>query len=161
MQANRRRDTTPELAVRRRLHAAGYRYFVDRRPLTTLRWKADLVFPVKRVAVFIDGCYWHGCPEHYKVPTVNREYWAPKIERNRVRDRAFDQALAEAGWRVVRAWEHEAPESVVDRVEAALKEGTAWSSNLHSPKRLSQELGDTLPVTRREVAHPVKHHVER
>ena len=120
MQANGRRDTSPELAVRRQLHAAGQRYFVDRKALPDLRWKADLVFPGKRVAVFIDGCYWHGCPKHFKLPSVNREYWAPKIERNRERDRRFDQALLDADWQVVRAWEHEAPESVVARVMEAL-----------------------------------------
>lgn len=120
MQANRRRDTSPELAVRRLLHASGYRYFVDRRAIPNLRWKADLVFPGRRVAVFIDGCYWHGCPEHFKLPSVNRGYWGPKIERNRERDRLFDQALEEAGWEVVRAWEHEAPEAVAARIEAVL-----------------------------------------
>lgn len=120
MQANRRRDTSPELRVRRILHAAGYRYFVDHRALREVRWKADLVFPRRRVAVFIDGCYWHGCPQHYKAPSVNTEYWGPKIERNRERDRLFDQALADAGWEVVRAWEHEAPDVVAARVEAAV-----------------------------------------
>lgn len=120
MQANRRRDTSPEMRLRRALHGMGYRYFVDRRALPDVRWKADLVFPGRRVAVFVDGCYWHGCPEHYSVPNVNREYWGPKIERNKERDRLFDAALRDAGWRVVRAWEHEPVEEVAARVAVIL-----------------------------------------
>jgi DNA mismatch endonuclease (patch repair protein) len=120
MQANRRRDTTPELRLRRLLHAQGLRYYVDRRALKDLRWKADLVFPRTRVAVFVDGCFWHGCPEHSATPRVNRGYWAPKIARNQQRDREFDRLLREAGWTVVRAWEHEPVEAVATRVMAAV-----------------------------------------
>lgn len=125
MQANRRRDTSPELRLRRLLHAAGYRYYVDRRALPDLRWKADLVFPRARVAVFVDGCYWHGCPDHFKPPKVNSGYWGPKIERNRERDAKFDQALDAAGWTVVRAWEHEPSEAVATRVAAAVDKSEA------------------------------------
>lgn len=121
MQANRRRDTGPEMRLRQELFARGLRYFVDRRPFKTVRWRADLVFPRSRVAVFVDGCYWHGCPEHYSVPRVNTDYWAPKIEGNQARDRNFDELLRAAGWTVVRVWEHEDVDEVADRVEAAVR----------------------------------------
>lgn len=107
MRANRGRDTKPELRLRRALHALGYRYRVDSRPLPSLNRRADLTFPGARVAVFVDGCYWHGCPEHYRQPVANGEtYWAPKIAANRARDEDTNARLREAGWRVVRVWEH-------------------------------------------------------
>lgn len=121
MQANRRRDTKPELRVRSILHARGLRYRVDFRPLRAVRWKADVVFTRAKVAVFIDGCYWHQCPEHSKPPSRNVEYWGPKLEKNVARDREFDRQLRESGWTVVRAWEHESPRAVADRVEAAVR----------------------------------------
>ncbi len=121
MQANRSRDTSPEMAVRRLLHRHGLRYFVDRKALPNLRWRADIVFPRSKIAVFIDGCYWHGCPEHFKPPTRNRDYWGPKITGNRERDAKHDQALVEAGWTVIRVWEHENPAVVADRIEAAVR----------------------------------------
>lgn len=107
MQANRRRDTTPELALRRALHALGYRFRVDYPPIPNLRRRADIVFTRQRLAVFVDGCFWHRCPEHGTLPKSNADYWAPKLARNVERDRETDAALAEAGWRVVRVWEHE------------------------------------------------------
>src|SRR5579884_3371025 len=108
MSAQRRRDTLPELALRRRLHAMGLRYRVDTAPLATLRRKADVVFGPARVAVFVDGCFWHGCAQHGgRRHDVNKWYWPDKIARNRSRDHDTDQALAEAGWAVVRVWEHD------------------------------------------------------
>jgi DNA mismatch endonuclease (patch repair protein) len=121
MQANRSRDTGPEMRVRRLLHHRGLRYFVHRRPVAELRNRADLVFPTPRVAVFIDGCYWHGCPEHYSSPKVNAEYWSPKIAGNKARDSKVDRALRDAGWTVIRAWEHEDPSDVADRIEEAVR----------------------------------------
>lgn len=121
MQANRRRDTKPELKVRQILFARGLRYFVDRRPIKDVRWKADIVFPRAQVVVFIDGCYWHGCPDHYSTPRVNTGYWAPKIAGNQERDRKFDEILGARGWTVVRAWEHEDPIQVADRVETVVR----------------------------------------
>jgi DNA mismatch endonuclease (patch repair protein) len=129
MQANRSRDTQPELRLRRILHGRGLRYFVNRRALASARWKADLVFPTQRIAVFVDGCYWHGCPEHYSLPRVNTAYWAPKIEGNRTRDRRFDELLRAAGWTVIRAWEHEDPVDVADRVEAAFRTAQPGSTD--------------------------------
>jgi DNA mismatch endonuclease, patch repair protein len=116
-----RRNTAPEMAVRRELHRQGLRYFVHRRPLKDLRREADVVFPTQRVAVFIDGCFWHGCPEHGTSPASNRWYWPEKIERNRARDRDTDFKLGEAGWAVVRIWEHEVPSSAARRVAHTVK----------------------------------------
>jgi len=120
MQGNRRRDTLPEMAVRRLIHARGMRYRVDARPLASLNRRADLVFVGPKVALFIDGCFWHGCPEHSSIPKTNSDYWAPKIARNVERDKDTTEKLEAAGWRVLRAWEHEEARSVADRVEAAV-----------------------------------------
>jgi DNA mismatch endonuclease, patch repair protein len=121
MQANRSRDTGPELAVRRLLHAHGFRYRVSARPLPALRRQADIVFPKKRIAIFIDGCFWHGCPEHGRAEfRHNTQYWPAKIETNRVRDEETNRLLEDAGWTVLRYWEHEDPVDVVTRIETAL-----------------------------------------
>lgn len=127
MQANRRRDTAPEMAIRRLVHAAGLRYRVDARPLPTARHTADMIFIRARVAVFIDGCWWHGCADHYRPPASNTTYWAGKVTRNRERDLLANEALTAAGWTVVRIWEHEAPESAARRIEAIVR-GTATGS---------------------------------
>lgn len=121
MQANRGRDTAPELAVRRLLHAAGLRYRVDTRPLADLNRRADLVFTRAKVAVFVDGCFWHGCPDHHTVSRTNPEFWADKVRRNRERDSETDLLLEQAGWQVIRAWEHEDPQDVASFVEEALQ----------------------------------------
>jgi DNA mismatch endonuclease, patch repair protein len=110
MRGNRKRDTGPELAVRRAVHRCGLRYRVAVRPIPGLPWTADLVFRGSGVAVFVDGCFWHGCPDHYVPPRSNSGYWVPKIERNRSRDRRVDEVLRSAGWVVIRIWEHEDPE---------------------------------------------------
>ncbi|MFT4219340.1 MAG: very short patch repair endonuclease [Microbacterium sp.] len=120
MLGNRSRDTTPELAVRRRLHALGYRYRVDVRPEPAIRRRADVVFTRQRVAVFIDGCFWHQCPEHFRMPAANREYWSAKIERNHERDAETSARLAEAGWTVLRFWEHEPVDEIVERIADAV-----------------------------------------
>lgn len=116
MLSNRRRDTGPELAVRRILHARGYRYRVDYRALPSRRWRIDIAFTRIRLAVFIDGCFWHGCPQHATIPKSNADYWAPKLARNVERDRRSDADLGAAGWIVRRFWEHEQPEVVADSV---------------------------------------------
>ena len=120
MQANRGRDTGPELDLRRLLHAAGLRYRVTYAPLPGVRCRPDIVFTRAKVAVFVDGCFWHGCPEHGTRPRANREYWDDKIARNRARDRRNNAAFEAAGWRVMRFWEHvpanEAAAAVVEVV---------------------------------------------
>jgi DNA mismatch endonuclease (patch repair protein) len=126
MSTQRREGTGPEIALRRALHANGLRYRVHRAPLPTMRRKADIVFGPAHVAVFVDGCFWHGCPEHgRRRHDVNGWYWPEKIARNRTRDESTDIALVAAGWRVVRVWEHEvsgpaAVSAAVARVTAAL-----------------------------------------
>ena len=116
MRANRSRDTKPELRVRRLLHARGLRYKVAKRPIPALRRTADLVFSGPRVAVFIDGCYWHGCPEHFTMPTTNSDYWSTKIGRNQARDRETTSRLEDRGWLVLRFWEHETPAAVAEEI---------------------------------------------
>ncbi|MEU0883095.1 very short patch repair endonuclease [Lentzea sp. NPDC005914] len=120
MRGNKSRDTGPEVKLRSLLHARGLRYRVSARPLPSLRRTADIVFPKARVAVFVDGCYWHGCSEHYRPSSTNSEFWWKKIAGNRERDAETNQLLSEAGWTVVRAWEHEEPERVADRVANAV-----------------------------------------
>ncbi|MFC4588736.1 very short patch repair endonuclease [Sphaerisporangium corydalis] len=115
MQANKGRDTKPELSLRRTVHALGLRYRVGARPLPKVRRTADLLFPRAKVAVFLDGCFWHGCPVHHSVAVTNAAYWAEKVRRNRERDAETDRLLTEEGWLVIRVWEHESP------VEAALR----------------------------------------
>lgn len=116
MRANRGADTAPELALRRALHARGLRYRKHAAPLEGLRCKADVVFSAAKVAVFVDGCFWHRCPEHGELPRSNREWWDAKLSRTWYRDRGNDEALRAAGWTVVRVWEHEDPAAVALRI---------------------------------------------
>lgn len=117
MSVQRAQDTGPELAVRRRLHAMGLRYRVNTQPLLELRRRADVVFRRERIAVFIDGCFWHGCPTHGgRRHAVNGWYWPEKIDRNRRRDADTNDRLKCAGWTVVRVWEHERPEEAAQRI---------------------------------------------
>jgi DNA mismatch endonuclease (patch repair protein) len=116
MRANKGRDTKPEMALRSAVHALGLRYRVSGRPLKELRRTADLVFPKARVAVFLDGCFWHGCPQHHSVAATNADFWARKVAGTIERDRDTDMRLAEAGWVSVRIWEHEDPLEAARRV---------------------------------------------
>lgn len=116
MKANRRRDTRPELRIRRILHSRGLRYRTDYAPGEDRRRRADIVFTRARIAVFVDGCFWHGCPEHFIPPKSNPEYWGPKIETNRRRDAETTAQLHEAGWTVMRFWEHEDPKAAADGI---------------------------------------------
>jgi DNA mismatch endonuclease, patch repair protein len=119
--ANRRRNTRPERALRSVLHARGLRFRKDLPVRACGRLvRPDIVFPRARVAVFVDGCYWHVCPEHGTAPQRNSAYWARKLQLNVERDRAVDKALTAAGWRVIRIWEHERPEAAAKLVEAEL-----------------------------------------
>lgn len=122
MIGNRGRDTSPELAVRRLVHATGLRYRVNARPVPGLRRTADLVFRPSKVAVFIDGCFWHGCPRHGSVPKTNVEFWGAKIDGNRRRDRETGRHLRREGWLVLRFWEHEDPTVVAARVASAVRD---------------------------------------
>ena len=120
-----RRDTRPELELRRALHARGRRFFVDRPVPGLSRCRPDLLFPRLRVAVFVDGCFWHWCEEHAQLPGANAAYWRQKLLDNRRRDTAATDRLTEAGWRVVRVWEHEPLDAAVARVEQVLDDAQA------------------------------------
>ena len=123
MQANKSRDTQPELAVRRLLHARGLRYRVGSMPLPGLRRRADIVFTKQRVAVFIDGCFWHGCQEHgRKSFQHNVDYGPAKIATNMERDLDTTARLSAEGWHVMRFWEHEDPADVAAAIERAVAE---------------------------------------
>ncbi len=122
MRRQRRRDTVPEIALRRELQRRGRRFHVDRAPLPGLRRRADLVFPRLRVAVFVDGCFWHACPEHTTAPRANAAWWSTKLAANVARDRDTDRRLVEAGWTVVRVWEHLSPDAAADVVDATLEQ---------------------------------------
>jgi DNA mismatch endonuclease (patch repair protein) len=120
-------DTSIELAVRQRLWARGLRYRVRAR----LPGRPDIVFSRARLAVFIDGCFWHGCDSHYRAPRTNPSYWAEKVRRNTQRDRHNDELLSMEGWRPLHVWEHEIrqnPEAVVESVVAAVESRQATPS---------------------------------
>lgn len=121
MQANRRRDTRPEIALRSLLHASGFRYRVDLRlDIEGKKVRPDIVFTRKRVAIFVDGCFWHCCPEHGHTPVTNESYWSPKLLGNQQRDQRNSALLEASGWIVMRIWEHEPAEEAAVRVSAAL-----------------------------------------
>jgi DNA mismatch endonuclease (patch repair protein) len=120
MSRQKSRDTQLELNLRKALHASGLRYRVHRRPLKGIRREADVIFGPAKVAVFVDGCFWHGCPEHATWPKNNAEFWRNKIEGNRVRDADTDARLAAAGWLAVRIWEHESAAEAAERVRTAV-----------------------------------------
>jgi DNA mismatch endonuclease (patch repair protein) len=122
MSRQKSRNTGTEMGLRRILHARGFRYRVHRRPLPALRREADIVFIGLRIAVFVDGCFWHGCPEHATWPKNNAAFWRTKIEGNRQRDFDTDVRLADAGWMVIRVWEHEPAETAATRVAPAVIE---------------------------------------
>jgi len=107
--------------MRRALHAMGLRYRVNARPLPELRRTADIVFRSAKIAVFVDGCFWHGCPEHYIAPESHVEYWFEKILRNQARDRETDAALEEAGWLSLRYWEHVRVEEATKAIAAHVR----------------------------------------
>ncbi len=122
MRANRRRDTRPERRVRSLLHARGVRFRVDHRVVAgSISVRPDVVFTRARLALFVDGCFWHACPLHGNEPQRNQAYWTPKLRRNASRDQAVTAALEDDGWLVIRAWEHEAPEEVAECVLRALR----------------------------------------
>lgn len=134
MQRMPRRDTSPELALRRELHARGLRYRlrVDRLP-----GRPDVVFPGARLAVFVDGCFWHACPEHAVMPKNNRDWWMAKLEGNVARDRRKDEALLQLGWTPFHVWEHDVPTPAADAVEAV------WR---RLPNRVARRRQDVGPL---------------
>src|SRR6266516_352120 len=127
MRAIRRTGTKPEVALRSELHRLGYRYRKDHRLdlADGVRVRPDIVFTARKVAVFVDGCFWHCCPEHGSRPASNTWYWEPKLRRNVDRDRTADVALGQAGWTVIRFWEHESIEAAVAEVVGVLGAGSS------------------------------------
>jgi DNA mismatch endonuclease (patch repair protein) len=117
MRANKGRDTRPERALRSALHARGLRYRVNARPLPEVRRTADVVFPGQRIAVFLDGCFWHGCSEHHRPASKNSEFWSSKVEGTKARDADTDRQLTQQGWTTIRVWEHEDPNEAAERIE--------------------------------------------
>ena len=126
MRRQARRDTKPEMLLRRALFARGLRYRVDRAPLSGLRRRADIVFAAAKVAVYVDGCFWHSCPQHATVPKNNQQWWIDKLDANVRRDRDTDRQLIDAGWRVVRVWEHEDMQAAADRVMKAVRPESSY-----------------------------------
>lgn len=116
MKAVKQKDTKPEIQLRSLLYSKGLRYRVDTKPLEALNRRADIVFRSSKVAVFVDGCFWHGCPEHGTWPKANAEFWKAKIKRNQERDADTNRCLIEAGWLVIRIWEHENPEEMSEKI---------------------------------------------
>ncbi|MEO3798451.1 very short patch repair endonuclease [Nonomuraea sp. B1E8] len=131
MRANRRSDTKPEVMLRSALHRLGYRYRKDLRlDLKGVKVRPDIVFTARKVAVFVDGCFWHVCPDHGRQPTTNEWYWTPKLRRNMERDQLVNTALEAAGWKVVRLWEHEPLTAAVEAVVVALHSGVEHESEV-------------------------------
>ncbi|HEU4392017.1 MAG TPA: very short patch repair endonuclease [Solirubrobacterales bacterium] len=117
MRGNRGEDTAPERALRSELHRRGLRFRKHVAPQRGLRCRADVVFPRQKIAVFVDGCFWHGCPVHGRAPRKNSGYWSSKLRLNAERDARNDRVLGQAGWRVIRVWEHEDPVETAARIE--------------------------------------------
>lgn len=115
LRRQRRSATKPEVALRRELHHRGLRFRVNH---PALPGRPDIAFTRAKVAVFVDGCFWHCCPDHGTLPRNNREWWSAKLDRNVIRDRAKDAALTGLGWSVLHVWEHEAADIAANRIEA-------------------------------------------
>ncbi|MEU8048482.1 very short patch repair endonuclease [Micromonospora haikouensis] len=147
MRANKARDTGPEKRIRSLLHKAGLRYRVNTRPLAALRRTADVVFPTARIAVFVDGCYWHGCPEHYRPARANEQFWREKIDGNRARDRETDRLLSDAGWTVVRIWEHESPVEAANRVKEVVRGSATPPPERRTDRQCLPELVPRPPLS--------------
>ena len=117
MKAAKQRDTAPEKALRSELHKRGLRYHIDTRPIESLNRRADIVFLSAKVAIFVDGCFWHGCPIHGTQAKANAEFWKNKIKRNQERDAETNQLLKREGWKAIRVWEHENPEKASVKIQ--------------------------------------------
>lgn len=131
------RDTAPEVAVRRLLHAAGLRYRVNVPVPGLPRRTIDIVFPKAKVAVFLDGCFWHGCPQHATHPKANAEWWREKLDKNMSRDIETTGHLTSEGWTVLRFWEHESVEDVAHRIASAVEaKRTGRHSREQAPERI-------------------------
>ncbi|MBO0879881.1 MAG: very short patch repair endonuclease [Mycobacterium sp.] len=131
MQAIVNRNTKPELALRRTLHALGLRYRIHTRPVQGLPRTSDIVFGPARVTVEVRGCFWHGCPTHYHPPATNNSYWAEKVQKNIARDQRLDAALRDAGWAVVTVWEHDNVDSAAQAIAKLVRDRRNVNKRLH------------------------------
>jgi DNA mismatch endonuclease (patch repair protein) len=138
MQRQKRRDTPCELALRAQLDAMRFVYETDVAPLESLRRRADVLFRRERIAVFVDGCFWHRCPDHGTSPKANGRWWKRKLDRNVARDRDTDAVLARAGWIVLRFWEHDEAELAALRVRAAIRRRRARPKGRAKPAKARQ-----------------------
>lgn len=120
MVANRSRDTKPELLLRSELHRRGLRFYVDRPPLEGMRRRADILFTRLLIAVYVDGCFWHGCPIHGTWPKANADFWKQKIQTNQRRDADTNAVLRQADWTIIRVWEHDDVCAAADQVESVV-----------------------------------------
>lgn len=143
MVGNKSRDTKPELIVRRYLHASGLRYRVHARPIKDWNRRADIVFPRAKVAVFVNGCFWHGCPTHYIPPKTNLGYWIPKIQRNIERDAETFVRLRSEGWLVIPIWEHQDLERTAEKVATRIRNRLARLKHLESHQVSKRTRSDT------------------
>ncbi len=116
MKAQKTAGTGIEMRIRRGLHARGIRFRVDRRPLLEHKFRGDIVWMGRRLVVFLDGCFWHGCPDHGTTPKSNTQWWRNKIEANRNRDRRVDEVLRANGWTVLRFWEHQEGATIIEAI---------------------------------------------
>jgi DNA mismatch endonuclease, patch repair protein len=139
MRAQARRDTKPEMQLRRELHRRRLRYRLHVPVPGAARRRIDIAFASSRVAVFVDGCFWHGCPEYVAHSHTHSDYWAAKIAANRQRDEDTDRRLSALGWRVIRVWEHEDVVIAADRVEIAVRR----IQEMRKPDRAAAEMGRT------------------
>jgi DNA mismatch endonuclease (patch repair protein) len=121
MKAGKPRDTAPEKAIRSTLHRLGLRYSIDAKPVKELNRRADILFRSLKIAVFVDGCFWHGCPIHGTQAKANAEFWRSKITRNQERDADTNKQLEESGWKVIRVWEHEDPIEAAEKIYSLVK----------------------------------------
>ncbi|MFJ7152730.1 very short patch repair endonuclease [Streptomyces sp. NPDC100445] len=129
------KDTAAELAVRRLLHGAGLRYRVEYPVPGMARRRIDVAFTSVKVAVLIDGCFWHGCPEHATQPRSNAQWWRQKLDRNIARDVETTEHLVAGGWEVLRFWEHEPPEAVASRIVEVVQRRRATGGRGRSGRR--------------------------
>ena len=121
MSRQKTRDTQPEVELRRQLYAMGIRYRLHRRPVSTMRRTADIVFTKAKIAVVVHGCFWHSCPTHGTFPFTNAEWWKAKLDRNVERDAETQSQWELVGWDVVVVWEHENPSDAARRIKDLLE----------------------------------------
>jgi DNA mismatch endonuclease (patch repair protein) len=154
MQAAKPRDTAPEKALRSALHRKGLRFRVDVKPVKELNRRADIVFRSAKVAIFVDGCFWHGCPIHGTQAKANAVFWRNKIRQNQKRDVNTTKRLREAGWKVIRVWEHEAPIRTAEKIHNIIEKRLLHKHHPDQSHRSSGLFLPSAPLRARNQLHP-------